>query len=473
MKRLSGVGLLLAVAGGCMSDGGGASGVYMSQAFNNRPDGAMCAARTPATAPGVVGPYGAPVAMTAPAGTGSNMSGEAFARYVFAQSLPSEIVQQLDYKDGGMGMNGHSGILQARADIPAGACANGACPGGACPAPPGMQAGPGGMPIMMPGAMTPPGISPVGMGPMPGMPGAPGGPPAAVAGAVAAVGALTAGAAAPFCPQRSEIRFIDPKGMKISWFAPKPDGKPGFGANFLDVPGRYNFLQAAVYRLKLSEIPGYPGLELYPTLEVVPANGKTATFLAHSAVPISFTQEDLDQVRGGNYVVKVIYLPDPQFQDLAATGPDEVVSSRLEPGVDPIAEACRRGSILAVVRLGNIDLEAPNTPAMDAPGPNCLVPQQRPAMAARPGMRGMPGMPGMPGMMMPNPAMAGRMGNLGAINGQQPMMPNPYGQQIPTMLPPAMAPGQSPGVPAMPTSKTPGGPIMVPNGMPTAPGASR
>src|SRR6516225_3154729 len=101
MKRLSGVGLLLAMAGGCMSDGGGASGVYMSQAFNNRPDGAMCGsacARTPAAAPGVVGPYGAPVAMTAPAGSGSNMSGEAFARYVFAQSLPSEIVQQLDYK---------------------------------------------------------------------------------------------------------------------------------------------------------------------------------------------------------------------------------------------------------------------------------------------------------------------------------------------------------------------------------------
>ena len=44
-----------------------------------------------------------------------------------------------------------------------------------------------------------------------------------------------------------------------------------------------------------------------------------------------------------------------------------MVSSRLEPGVDPLAEAHRRGNILLVVRLGNIDLEAPNTPAMDAP----------------------------------------------------------------------------------------------------------
>src|SRR5207244_1960555 len=69
------------------------------------------------------------------------------------------------------------------------------------------------------------------------------------------------------------------------------------------------------------------------------------------------------------YLVKVIYLPDPQFQDTATTGTDEVVSSKLDPGVDPIAEAHRRGSILLVIRLGNIDLEYPNTPAMDAPTP--------------------------------------------------------------------------------------------------------
>src|SRR5206468_900750 len=71
----------------------------------------------------------------------------------------------------------------------------------------------------------------------------------------------------------------------------------------------------------------------------------------------------------GNFVVKVIYLPDPQFQDLAVAGPEEIVATSLEPGVDPIVEAQRRGSILAIVRVGNIDLEAPNTPALDAPNP--------------------------------------------------------------------------------------------------------
>ena len=117
-------------------------------------------------------------------------------------------------------------------------------------------------------------------------------------------------------------------------------------------------------------------------------------------MPISFTEEDFEQVAAGNFVVKVIYLPDPQFQDLASTGPDEVVSSRLEPGVDPIAEAHRRGSILLVVRLGNIDLEAPNTPAMDAPSPYQQKVMLPPAMMMGNGM-----MP--PGMMPPGMMTAG------------------------------------------------------------------
>ncbi len=433
MKRLSGLGLLLvAAAGGCVGpDGAGASGVYMSQAFGGRPDGATCA-RAPMTAPGLVGPYGQAVAVTAPATRTDQNSGEALARAVIAQSLPPEIVQQIDHRPAA---SGGSGVVQAQFS----------CPPGGCPAPtpPGMAGGPGGLPLTLPGSIAPPGIPALPGGALPGIPGA---PPAGIPGAVAATGAFGVPAAAPFGAQRTEIRFIDPKGMKISWFAPKADGKPGFGANFLDVPGRYNFLQAAVYRLKLSEIPGFPGLELYPTLEVVPANAKTATFLAHSAVPISFTLEDLDQVRAGNYVVKVIYLPDPQFQDLAATAPDEVVSSRLEPGVDPIAEAQRRGCILAVVRLGNIDLEAPNTPAMDAPGPCVTMPP-----AAMQGMAGMPGMMrGMPGMMLPGAGMAnGRMGPFGAMNGRQPTMGNPMGMQLPpSMLPPSMP---APGVPAAPT----------------------
>jgi hypothetical protein len=154
----------------------------------------------------------------------------------------------------------------------------------------------------------------------------------------------------------SQIAFIGPEGMTVTWDV----GMAGaFDSQPLVCPGRYNFPQAALYRLKMSNIPGRPGAELYPTLEVAPTLPRTEAFLAHNAIPVQFTPEDFDQVLSGNFVTKVIYLPDPQFQELALAGVETLVSTRLDPGVDPIVEADRRGAILAVVRLGNKDLQVP------------------------------------------------------------------------------------------------------------------
>ena len=83
---------------------------------------------------------------------------------------------------------------------------------------------------------------------------------------------------------------------------------------------------------------------------------RTEAFLAHNAIPVEFTDEDFDQVMTGNFVTKVIYLPDPEFQEMALAGVGTLVSTRLDPGVDPIVEADRRGAIMAIVRLGNKDL---------------------------------------------------------------------------------------------------------------------
>ena len=84
----------------------------------------------------------------------------------------------------------------------------------------------------------------------------------------------------------------------------------------------------------------------------------TDAYLAHNAIPVQFTNEDFDQViDGGNFVTKVIYLPDPKYQELAVSGVETLVSTRLEPGIDPILEADKRGTILLIVRLGAIDLE--------------------------------------------------------------------------------------------------------------------
>ena len=162
---------------------------------------------------------------------------------------------------------------------------------------------------------------------------------------------------------KSQIYFLDPNGMQIGWQnGAGPNGERTYLPAQLTVPARYNFNQGYIYRLKITNIPGRStAISLYPTIEVAPTTPATDAYLAHNAIPVQFTSEDFDQVvDGGNFVTKVIYLPDPKYQELAISGVETLVSTRLEPGVDPILEADKRGTILLIVRLGAIDLETPN-----------------------------------------------------------------------------------------------------------------
>ena len=160
----------------------------------------------------------------------------------------------------------------------------------------------------------------------------------------------------------TQVLFSKPEGMQVRWEV----AERTFSEVPLIVPGRNNFQQGGIYRLKLTNIPNREGVELYPTLEIGPATPRTEAFLAHNALPVQITPEDFDQVLSGNFVTKVVYLPDPEFQELALAGVETLVSTRLEPGVDPVVEADRRGAILGILRLGNKDVEMPAT---GAPGP--------------------------------------------------------------------------------------------------------
>ena len=246
--------------------------------------------------------------------------------------------------------------------------------------------GPGVLPPALP--MQPPFGAPFGPG-MPGMP-----------------GMMPQSRAAPTV----QVMFAKPEGMQVRWDV---TSQGAFDSVPLVVPGRYNFPQAAIYRVKLTNIGGREGVELYPTLEIGPTTPRTEAYLAHNAVPIQFTDEDFDQVMAGNFVTKVIYLPDPEFQEMAVAGVETLVSTRLDPGVDPITEADRRGAILAVIRLGNKDVELPGASSDAAPS----IPVARghgvmPAsyQAAAGGGMGMGPGPMGPGSMGPGSMGGGPMG---------------------------------------------------------------
>lgn len=144
-----------------------------------------------------------------------------------------------------------------------------------------------------------------------------------------------------------QIRFAGPEGMTIQWAT--GDRGP-FNSELLVAPARHNLQQGQFYRLKLTQICGYEGVELHSILDVAAVLPHTAPYLEHNAIPVQVTPEDVDAFLSGQPRTKVIYLPDEENQRLGEARVEIVVNTELDTGVDPIAEADRRGSILAVVR---------------------------------------------------------------------------------------------------------------------------
>ena len=234
----------------------------------------------------------------------------------------------------------------------------------------------------------------------------------------------------------SQVAFVGPEGMAVAWDVMAPGM---FDSEPLICPGRYNFPQGAIYRLKLTNVPGRPGVELYPTLEVGPVMPRTEAFLAHNAIPVQYTPEDFDQVLSGNFVTKVIYLPDPEYQELALAGVETLVSTRLDPGVDPVIEADRRGAILAIVRLGNKDLQVP-TDGMQEGGVATASYQQCPdgyQNGYTEGYQNAPAAPMPLGMRVGSPTTMPN-GYISGVNGPQygmPMCGTPIGLPGPPHIP--------------------------------------
>jgi hypothetical protein len=150
----------------------------------------------------------------------------------------------------------------------------------------------------------------------------------------------------------TQIRFFGVEGLIIHFDATRPGT---FDSAPLVSPATHNFGQRNIFRLKLSNIPGHPGEALFPTLEIAPANVQTQAFLAHSSVPVEFTDADFEQVFSGDFVVKVIYLPNSESSEITMSKAETLISTQLLPEADAIAEAKKRGSILAIIRMGNKD----------------------------------------------------------------------------------------------------------------------
>lgn len=178
-----------------------------------------------------------------------------------------------------------------------------------------------------------------------------------------AVPAATPPKALPTSPPaeagRTSVKFVGAAGVRVSWQT--ADGT--FHDRDLIAPATFNFVQGRSYRLRLADHPRFPERSFYPSLEVAPPSDRTRVFVAHCAVPVAFTDAELVAAAEGKLVVKTVFLPVVSGrQDGDAVQEVSSVGGRYPEEFD-----ATRGTKLAVVRLGSVELETPTSPPLSAP----------------------------------------------------------------------------------------------------------
>ena len=153
--------------------------------------------------------------------------------------------------------------------------------------------------------------------------------------------------------QGSPLRFQPveiqlPGEGEITWYS-------GGTANAVvsPAPSLAGLLLGPVYRVKLCNMPDYPGMVLYPTIELVdrlhPPAGRATEF----PIIVPFTAQELELAEQGQLITKVIYLEQPNRASLNSAGRGQAIAPvRVGTRENPLEIADVNGRPMAIVRLG-------------------------------------------------------------------------------------------------------------------------
>jgi hypothetical protein len=121
-----------------------------------------------------------------------------------------------------------------------------------------------------------------------------------------------------------------------------------------DKPVYAGLLIGAVYRFKITSIPGYEGEELYPTVEIIDRTYPPESMAARFPIPINLDLDDLEDAMLGRLVTRVVYLEDPSSAVPLAETPESSRALDIPGSQDPLAVADVLGKPVAIVRLGSV-----------------------------------------------------------------------------------------------------------------------
>jgi len=129
-----------------------------------------------------------------------------------------------------------------------------------------------------------------------------------------------------------------------------------------DAPAQFSVSVGHFYRLRVADLPELPGVELYPSVEILDRLHPPAGMEEQFPIPVVLEAADLQAAADGLLVTRVIYLERPQ----TASGEDPL--RRAEPltlpaGDNLVAAAALHGRPMAILRIGG------RTPSGDSAPP--------------------------------------------------------------------------------------------------------
>ena len=120
----------------------------------------------------------------------------------------------------------------------------------------------------------------------------------------------------------------------------------------VDAGRPFAFLVGHTYRFRIAAMPEYPGVELYPSVEILdrlhPPPGQELNF----PIPLQFTEREIEAAMEGRLVTKVVFLEQPQLAP-PTEQKNPIPTTEFLSSVNILAEADRAGRPMAILRLGS------------------------------------------------------------------------------------------------------------------------
>lgn len=127
-------------------------------------------------------------------------------------------------------------------------------------------------------------------------------------------------------------------------------------------PAQAGMLIGPVYRLKVAGLPEYPGVELYPTIEVVDRLHPPCGQEQEWPIPVEITREEIEAALNDQLVTKVVYLERPQSASQFVDEGGGVLTFDAPGSSNLLNSADQLGRPVAILRLGG-RVPDPHNPA--------------------------------------------------------------------------------------------------------------